>query len=566
MKSLILSVWLILFGVFLLPEGVTVAQPTIRFEIIPDKTFYRAGETITLEVQADAGVQVRAIITHLTEDVTELNADLVDGRVLLTWTAPEPALRAYGVDAELLDADGSVLSSTSTAFDVLERWTQAPRYGFLSDFGDGRSNYAETAAWLRRHHINGLQFYDWQYRWENLVPDTALFEDGLGRSLSMETINRLIDEAHALNTAAMPYTAIYGASLPFYREHPEWALMDASGETYLFADFLAIMDPSPGSAWNTHLLNEFRDVLENTTFDGIHIDQYGAPRTGFNQAGEVVELNTVMPQFIDQTAELVDQLRGEQGAVIFNAVGNWPVDTVAPSQQDAVYIEVWPPHSDYTDLARIIARAQELGGGKPVIIAGYIDPRRTINWRLTDALIFASGAYHIETGEPETMLADPYFPRYGRIEDAAQAVFTRYYDFSVRYENVLAFNSAPASSERTSALSLGDVRTRGMRAINRVMPIVRTGENFETFSLINFVGIDESSWNEPASVAPAPFTDLTVEITVSQPVTRVWWASPDGDSSAAQLLDYTIEEGVLRVTLPSLAYWSMIVVEYGNGQ
>jgi hypothetical protein len=135
MKSLILSVWLILFGVFLLPEGVTVAQPTIRFEIIPDKTFYRAGETITLEVQADAGVQVRAIITHLTEDVTELNADLVDGRVLLTWTAPEPALRAYGVDAELLDADGSVLSSTSTAFDVLERWTQAPRYGFLSDFG-----------------------------------------------------------------------------------------------------------------------------------------------------------------------------------------------------------------------------------------------------------------------------------------------------------------------------------------------------------------------------------------------------------------------------------------------
>lgn len=530
------------------------------------QSFYHPGDSVVFSVLSPIGNRIEARIFYLAEEVTTVSAALVNGRADAMWTPPPTAPRGYGLVVDVLDTDGNVLSSQSTAFDVLEQWIDAPRYGFLTDFSSGRDNYEQTIDWLLQHHINGIQFYDWQYRWEKLLPDTDLFNDGLGRPQSMATVRRLIDLLHAHNIGAMPYTAIYGASMAFYRQHPDWALMDALGEAYMFGDnLIGIMNPAPGSPWNEHLLAEFADVLDRTTFDGIHIDQYGAPKNGFDNQGNPVDLAVVMPQFINQAAAVVQDKRGDAGVTLFNSVGNWPVETVAPSEQDATYIEVWPPYDDYLDLKRIITNAQQFGGGKPVILAAYIPPDRTINWRLANAVIFASGAYHIETGEPGTMLADPYFPLFGAIAEADRAVFGRYYDFLVRYENVLSTQTHAGTAEREASVRIGDMRMRGIRAKDRIIPVVRTGDGFETFSLINFVGIDGSEWNAPTTVAPGAFTGLTVTIQVEQPVSRVWFASPDDPATmSAAPLDFALQDGELQVQLPRLDYWSMIVVEYRN--
>jgi dextranase len=415
---------------------------------------------------------------------------------------------------------------------------------------------------MLRHHINGVQFYDWQYRWEDLLPDTDLFEDGLGRPQSMATIRRLIDLVRSANIAAMPYTAIYGVSAPFFHVHPDWGLFDAQGEVNrLGEDLIAIFDPTPGSPWNRHLLAEFADVLDNTMFDGIHIDQYGSPKNGYDASGNAVDLARVFPEFIQQAEALVDDKRGSAGAVIFNLVGNWPVETVAPVNPDATYIEIWPPHDDYADLFRIIAKAQSLSR-KPVILAAYIPPENVINWRLSNAVIFASGAYHLETGEPGGMLQHPYFPQFGQIPEDERAAYGRYYDFLVRYENVLSLASP---SDRDSAVTLEGVRTRGLRAIDRVMPVTRSGAGFETFSLINFKGIDFSTWNAPTTVPPQPFENLPLMIDASRPVKRVWAASPDNAATMeAVQLPFNVENGKLHLILPYLHYWTMIVVEYDD--
>ncbi len=386
----------------------------------------------------------------------------------------------------------------------------------------------------------------------------------------MATTLHLIDLIHSGNIAAMPYTAIYGASMPFYEQHKDWALVGADGALYTLGGFIAILDPTPGSPWNQHLLAEFADVLDHTAFDGIHIDQYGSPKRGFDQAGNPVDLMEVFPQFIDQSAAIAQTKRGDDGVVIFNCVGNWPVETVAPSREDAVYIEVWAPYNDYLDLNRIIANAEHWGSGKPVIIAAYVPPTQPINWRLANAVVFASGATYIETGEPHSLLADAYFPRYGMLSASDEALFERFYDFVVRYENVLALDTTTAANDRVRTVGIvandgSEVRTSGIRAKGRVVPIVRTGDRFETFSLLNFVGIDASEWNSPTTVPPTPFESLAVNIGVTREVKSVWAASPDADATmGAEVLPFTVSNGTLSFILPRLDVWSMIVVEYAE--
>lgn len=538
-------------------------NPTLT--ITPTHAYFRPGAPVTLAVVATGGARVEVVITHLAEPVATLIAPVdASGHADITWQPEPDAPVGYGVDARLLDANGVVVAQASTAFDVLERWIQAPRYGFLSEFSPGRANAAQTMDALLRFHVNGLQFYDWQYRHAELLPPSDPYADVLGRPLSLETVIALIDAAHQRNIAAMPYTAIYGAAPDFYAIHPDWALLDANGEVFDFANgFLKIMNPDPASPWAEHLLGEFADVLDHTTFDGIHLDQYGAPKVGYSTGGERVDLAEAFPGFINRMAALVDDKRGAEGVSIFNAVGNWPVETVAPSDQDAVYIEVWAPYTRFTDLPRIVTNAQDFGGGKPVIIAAYIHPDWEHNVRLANALIFASGGTHLELGEPDAMLADPYFPEFGVMHPAMQAVMARYYDFLVRYENVLSVGTQPAS-DRASALTVEGVRTSGLRAENRLVVVVRDSGRYEAFSLINLMGIGGSRWDQQLPHGPQTMTDLAVQVAVDRPVTAVYWASPDDDDGALRPLDFTSQDGVLAITLPRLTYWDLLLVEYAG--
>ena len=566
----------ILLGVMILLSagGLTAmpvhAQPAPAVTILPGKAFFRPGEPATFEILAPVGVRVEATVTHLLDVVATLDAPLEGGRAVLRWQPPAEAPRGYGLAVRVLDADRAEIAAAESAFDVLESWLQAPRYGFLSEFQPGRDDTEAAMAWAARYHLNGLQFYDWQYRHEQLLPPADPYADLLGRRMSLATVTALIDAAHARNIAAMPYTAIYGASPAFYQQHPDWALFQADGVPFVFGDnFLMIMDPSPGSPWAEHLLDQFAQVLDQTAFDGIHLDQYGAPKAGRNRAGEPVDLAEVFPAFIDASAALVREKR-EDGAMIFNAVGNWPVETVAPSDQDAVYIEVWPPYRDFLDLHRIIVQAQDLGGGKPVIIAAYIHPNNAHNVRLANAVIFASGAYHLELGEPGAMLADPYFPQFGQMNEAMQATMQRAYDFLVRYEEVLGVGTRDTTEARAGALAIEGVRTDGTLSKNRVAVIVRQGPGRETFSLVNFMGLAHGKWLETLFQGPEPLRDLAVTLRVDRPVARVWLASPDADSIAPQPAAFETGEdetgAFIRFTVPRLDYWTMVVVDYEGGE
>ena len=547
-------------------------------DVQPDKAFYHPRESVRLVVSLTSPiatmVHVVACISFLSDEITRLMQTLPlrageKAATELAWTPPAVAPRGYGVDLQVLDGNGQVLASASTAFDVLDRWTQAPRYGFLTDFVPDRANVEQTMQWLAAYHINGLQFYDWMYRHDQLLPPTSDFDDPLGRRLSLDTVRQLIAAAEECNIAALAYAAIYAASLPFFEGHPDWALFDAEGQPISFGDdFLMIMNPAPDSPWSEHLRGQLTEALERVGFNGLHLDQYGDPKHGYDADGIPLDVAEVIPHFLDLARERAIKARPD-ATVVFNCVGNWPIEEATQSQQDFVYIEVWPPKTLYRHLHEFIVEAQALSGGGPVVLAAYIDPGRERNVRLADAVILASGGYHIELGEPRVMLADPYFPHYRHMSDGLANVVRHNHDFAVRYENVLALNTRDATSAFEGKVTIEGVCTEARHSHNKIWPIVRERNGAITLSLINLLELSSPKWDGELLADPPLQEDLVVRVCAKWPVKRVWWATPDDADPAGRVLEFRAgsEGGRPYVTfrVPSLAYWDLVVIERAVG-
>lgn len=547
-------------------------------DLFPDKAFYYPGEAarITVRMPPLEGLsrqgRIRLRLMFLADEVLAVEEEVaLDpealGEIHIPLPLPPEDPRGYGVDAELRDAEGKLLARGSTALDVLRRWTVAPRYGFLSDFPPNRPDIEEVVEALVQFHINGLQFYDWMYRHEDLLTEEDPYRDLLGRLLSRRTVEALIEAAHRRNIAAMAYAAVYGASVAFARARPGWTLYGADGHSLgLGEDFLSIMDPRPGSPWAQHLLRELAEVMQVTRFDGIHLDQYGEPRTAWDAHGHLVDLASALPAFIEQASAVVRSIRPD-ATVVFNAVNNWPIKAVARTPVDFLYIEVWPPHTAYSDLWRLIVKGQRLGGGKPVVLAAYIDPAWEVNVRLADAVIFASGGYHIELGERDRMLADPYFPKHRPLSEDLREMLRRYYDFAVRYENVLALGTWDSTAAAMRRIALKGL-SAGLPGATDVWIIARKGGGFEAINLILARGLPHREWNRPLEIAPSPLEDISVRYFPPQAVRRVWLASPDFDNPVAMCLRFKPDQcpqgNYIEFTVPRLEYWDLLVIEFAQ--
>jgi dextranase len=251
-------------------------------DFYPSRGGFLPGEPVTflidLETAAPQEGRVRIHIQHLAGQPTVLEQRMRLGtgpRTIETrWLPPaEPA--GYAARLEIHTEGSALPFQASTAFDVLSNWTDFPRYGFLTDFGHSRADPESTLTELVRFHINGLQFYDWQYRHDELLPPADEYVDPLGRGMSLASVRKLVDAAHRHGMAALPYLAVYAASADFWRAHPDWALYDEAGDPIAFGEnFLGLMDPSPGSPWSGHLLAECARALRMIPFDGLHVDRH----------------------------------------------------------------------------------------------------------------------------------------------------------------------------------------------------------------------------------------------------------------------------------------------------
>jgi dextranase len=491
--------------------------------IHPTHAFYRAGESVEIPIPG----RFQATIWHLADQVAAIN-----GKGALRWMPPAITHRGYRVRIQTESGD------QWTAFDVLNHWTDMARYGYLYDFSPERTNF--NLDWLLTHHINGLQFYDWQYRHDTLLAPASTYEDPLGRKLSLDTVRALIDAAHARGIAAMPYTAVYAASPAFAAAHPGWGLYDSEGSLYDFADgFLKLMNPA--STWRNHFVQECRNVLAALPFDGIHVDQYGEPRAGFDVQGQPVDL----PDAIAGTLAALHDSIPQDRALVFNLVHNWPLEAVCQTPVDFLYCELWPPKVTLGDIADTVTLNWTSANGYQPVVAVYVNPGHEHTVKLVQSVITASGGYHIAHGEDGLYLSDPYFPNSERPSPALVCQLKRIADFGVAYEELLAL--APPV---TIHAALED----------DLWLITRGTQNRLALNLLNASPADH--WNEPIDAQPVS-KHVAVSVVVDRPVNRIWWASPDADAPP-QPLNFHTENGALHFIIPRVETWSLVAIEFAE--
>jgi dextranase len=561
-----------------------------------DQAFYRPGQSahahiVLRNTSADPqfillNVRLFWIDELLWEQTQRLEVPEGEQHILYDIPLPQTSFRGYGLDLVLSQGDGILLDQGSTALDVLDNWTQAPRYGFLSDFAPGsEQTVSPVIATLARYHITVVQFYDWMWRHYELMPPHDEFVDSCGRHLALSLVQAKVNMGHTYGMAALGYAAVYGAEGEYALAHPDEMLYDADGNPYSLVEMFYIMNIHQGNPWRQRIIQEMLCAIREVPFDGLHLDQYGFPTDhAFGPPPDAVpyDLAQDFPPFIN---DVKDALQRENPAsrVIFNAVRNWPIETVAATRQDATYIEVWPPYESYHDLQSLILAARRLAPQKQVILAAYLEPLKDakgddllqaeVATRLTSAAIWANGGFHLLIGESDGALCDPYYPAYATMRPEFASVMRHYADFVVRYENLLAdlrLVTMPGQ-EAMNILQLHGVLLSFEGEAGKVWGIVRDMPSYRIVGLINLQSALDTRWNSPKS-PPVPLYNLEVAIQVEHEIQGILVASPESDEGRPRAISYQLinrdDRSWIVATLPQLEYWSMIVIktatDYGN--
>lgn len=561
-------------------------------DFYPLKAQFRTHEKIELALEllnpTGEGVELHleSKVTRLADEIERIPCEVSllpgEGKTLTITVAPKNVeFEGYGMEV-CAYIHGELKQEFSTAFDVVSDWRKATRYGFLSDFYPQEKGDEEDVKTMCKFHLNLVQFYDWMYKHDHLVPPVSDFTDLMGRKLNFDVVKEKVSFCHKYGMKAIAYGAVYAASSDFFNEHKEWAFYNSSGEVFDFISIFKIMNIAPESPWHRHIIGEYKKALLEAGFDGIHMDTYGYPKVAVSklQGNEKVErLEQLFPLLINNTRKELEEVHKDV-CLIFNNVGNWPVDTVAEAHQDAIYIEVWKPYERYHHIQQILQWAKYLGKGKQVILAAYLKPfmekepekRREANVSalLLTALIAANGGHHLLLGEKNGVLTQGYYVDHSTMEEDFARGMRNYYDFMVRYSKIL-YNSSlrDVSMTHTEGDNLEyvfeNVEYSTYGEPGKVWVIIRENSGCKSINFINLTGNSEDFWNQGKKM-PVIQNAIRVKVQIHTEPKAVYAASPDNRMGRAEKLNYGIENSdrgkILIVKVPPLSLWSLLVMEF----
>lgn len=562
-----------------IPEApANTATPNFQnVELTTDKAYYKPSDNIVFTLNSSTlPTEAKVRYKHLNTIVSESNL------TALTWTWIAPATDFTGYMAEVYSINnGTERIHATVGIDVSSVWTKFPRYGFLGDFGQiTESQMSDVIANMNKHHINGIQFYDWlgkhhQPMTMNGASPASFWKDIANRDTYFSTVQSYISLAHSRNMKTMFYDLVYGAWENAENDgvQKEWYLYNDN--THTNRDFLSLpspflsdlflLDPS-NTAWQDYMKKETKKVYDYLEFDGYHMDQVGDRGTRYKYDGTYLNLANSFKSYIDAIENFMPAKYN-----VMNAVTQYGQQGIATAGTDFLYSEVWTPYDKFSDLANIIKQNNSYSNNaKNTVLAAYMNYDlannkgyfNTASILMTNAVIFAFGGSHLELGEH--MLCKEYFPNNNlTMRDDLKTALVKYYDFLVAYQNILrdggTFNNVTISSVDQKLSIENWPGSQGKVAV-----FGKKLDKKQIIHLINFSNSTTQNWrdNTGIQVPPAMIKDAKMVFTSSDKVSKIWVASPDFVGGMARSLNFNQSGNKISFILPELQYWDMIVVEY----
>lgn len=583
MQKMVLQFWVVVLMMLTSCSGEEVGSAPKPFypagyALSSDKARYNPGDAVALKISPAPAEGLRVRYKHLGSVIEE---DVISGPSW-AWNPPSTDFKGYMVEVfkPATEKESEQVLGT-IGVDVSSDWTRFPRYGFLSRFPElSQTEIDEVVDNLNRHHINGVQFYDWHYKHHQPLagtPDnpTLIYRDIINREIHFNTVKAYIDACHDRGIKAMFYNLVYGAlkDAPASGVDDRWyvytdqshASKDKHPLSAPFVSDIFLTNPA-NTSWQEYLLNEHQKVYDALPFDGFHMDQLGDRGNRYDYDGNAINLAQTFEPFISAVEEHAPEKYN-----VMNAVNQYGQESIASSPVDFLYTEVWSPNETYQQLANIILTNNELSNDElATVLAAYVNYDlannpgffNTPSVLLLDAVIFAFGGAHLELGEH--MLGKEYFPNNNlAMRDDLRRKLVYYYDFLVAYQNLLrdggSFNKPALISADNKfqfanwPAGFGSVAVVGKEIGNR-----------QVIHLLNFTNATTLSWRDNSGIQAAPTTVESVQVRLNETrsVAKVWCASPDFSQGAAIETQFTVTGNQIGFTVPGLQYWTMIVIEY----
>ena len=362
---------------------------------------------------------------------------------------------------------------------------------------------------------------------------------------------------------------------------------------------------NPGNQnWVNYLSGSINKVYQNLAFDGFHIDQLGHQREAYyvNLKSKKVNGKKVYTDgdrrdthdFEGYFANFINRMKADNHNkyLVMNAVSTFGgAKIVGTGNVEFGYNEMWDG-DDYLWNYRKIIQDNRHNNGKNTfntVFAAYLHCRNgnggqfhTSSALFGNATIFALGGSRIELSG-DHMLFTEYFPDNARkMSEKLQESIIHYYDFLVAYENYLRDGNVETSVNMTmdgvnvAAWDLSAPNPSVAEAANQTIgPKPYSVNTYSTtkgdvtmIQLLNYSNVSRDNFNirDLKETMPEPnvLKNKKIVLDDATSVSRIWVASPDYLGGAPQEVVFSQREGKVSFTLPSLAYWTMVVVEHGN--
>ena len=523
-------------------------------ELLPAKASFAAGEPVAVDLAVPAGTEGTLTVLSL-------------GDPLLRLAGRGPGAHSLGVlDPGCYGIEFTAKELTlRTAIEVTGDPRARLRYGFVASYEPEKDADAVVRR-ARRLHLNAIQFYDWAYRHADLLGGGDEYQDPLGQTISLTTVRRLAKALKDSGAAPLGYAAVYAVG---HEEWPQWqrfALTTPTGAVHSLGDFLNLLDPAT-EPWLTHFLDELARASAEIGFDGFHLDQYGYPKHALTTNGRRVDLAESFVELIERARTMLPSSR-----LVFNNVNDFPTWATARAPQDAVYIEIWPPHVTLDSLARVVERAKAARKDQPVVLAAYQHvyaqvPDQASADRataLTMATAFSHGATQLLVGEADRLLVDPYYVNSHPTTPETERFLARWYDFLVEHDALLMdpdiydVTGSYASSYNDDAdVAYPQTPVTETPVAGAVWRRITSTPRGLVIHLINLNGQTDTLWDAPRAEPVSPGEGTVRFRRTGSSLPRIRVADPDGLAHLT-VVPYTVDGDYVLAQLPAPHLWQIV--------